>query len=327
MADAPIMRVTLFVPGAPPSLDAWKDGLVRAGLALEGAALHGTRFATPVAVEWIENDGGFGEAFAFGNVAQDVVAAIDSAPSALALSLPGDLREARVQAVALVKALRAAGGLAVRVEQSKLGWEIGRWLELMESGDASAWHRAVVTFLQEAGTLESCGMHAFSLPDVLIPMDGEVDELQNFASVLNVYQLEEDPVLLSGQTFAPDSETPRRVLERWPATLYPQDHPCHNPYGVFRFGPAGGKARPQRELSLVFTPTLASILTALEAELGRPLTQTEAEKARDQAACIAMKHSDAQQLERSRGYADVNPEQVGQQWQQLRTQAGIARLG
>jgi hypothetical protein len=67
-------------------------------------------------------------------------------------------------------------------------------------------------------------MHAFSLPDVSATADDDAQTLRAFASVLNVYQLGEDPLLLSGQTFSPDRETPRRVVERWPDTEYPPEH-------------------------------------------------------------------------------------------------------
>jgi hypothetical protein len=62
-------------------------------------------------------------------------------------------------------------------------------------------------------------------------------------------------------------------------------------------------------------PALGVLLTALEAQSSRPLTRQQVEDARDNAACITMKHRDAQALERSRGYADLNPELAWEQWQ------------
>jgi hypothetical protein len=149
-------------------------------------------------------------------------------------------------------------------------------------------------------------------------LDGDPRALQELASLLDVYQLAEDPVIVSGQTFTPDRETPRRVVERWPDVEYPPDHACHNPYGVWRLGPAGGTARPIGELQLVFMPTLHAILAALEMKNGKPLTKKQVEAARDQGACIAMEPRDAQKLERERGYADLDPELVWEQWQLVR---------
>jgi hypothetical protein len=311
-------RVTLFIPGTAQSASAWQAALHREGLELRDGLVSGEGLGTTVEAEWIANDGAFGQAFSFGTVQPPVVETIDAAPGALVLHCHADLRDGRQDICSAIQRLRSSGALAVRLEQSKLGWEIDRWLELMTSGDPWRWHRAAVTILIEDGVLQSCGMHAFSLPDAHAPVDTDARELQEFVAALNVYQLDEDPVVLSGQTFAPDSETPRRVVERWPDAGYPPDHPCHNPYGVWRLGPAGGSARPPDELAYVFIPSLHAILLAQENEAGSPLTRAQVEATRDASACITMEHRDAQLLERSRGYADLDPELAWEQWQVAR---------
>jgi hypothetical protein len=320
----PVVRVTLFVPGKPASASAWNAALQRDGLGIDRGALSGRGLDAPVSAEWVENDGGFGEAFSFGTVAPELLERIDGAPGALVLRWPVDLREGRKPIVAIVERLREAGALAVRLEESKLGWEVSRWLELFSTEDAWAWHRGAVAFLGGEGTLQSCGMHAFSLPDVHVALEGDADALKELASVFNVYQLAEDPLLRSGQTFSPDRDTPRRVVERWPDAQYPPDHACHNPYGVWRLGAAGSTARPIRELVPVFMPTLRVLLAALEEKAGRPLTKEQTEAARDKAPCMAMKPRDVQKLERSRGYADLEPELVWEQWKLVRGAPGEA---
>lgn len=297
MAEA-ITRVTLFVPGAPASA---KRALGR-----------------EVAVEWVENDGHFGKAFFMGTLTPHVIDALEATPGALVLQWPVDLREGRKKIVAAVKKLRDAGALAVRIEESKLGWGISRWIDLFSSEVASSWHRGAVAFLHGEDVIQSCGMHAFSLPDVQIGADGDAAALQELATTFNVYQLAEDPELWSGHTFRPDEDTPRRRVERWPDTQYPPDHACHNPYGVWRLGPPGSTARPDVGLVFNFTPALRVILLALETKKGKPLTKKEVEAARDKSACIAMKPHDAQAVERARGYADINPELAWEQWKLVR---------
>jgi hypothetical protein len=152
----------------------------------------------------------------------------------------------------------------------------------------------------------------------LCRLEGDGDGAQRLASQLNVYQLAEDPLLLSGQTFSPDATSPRRVLQRWPDTAYPANHACHNPYGVWRLGPAGSKGVPPSELAPTFMPTLHVLLRSLESKKGAPLTEDEVIKARDSAPCIAMTHRDVQALERTRGYADLDPELASEQWQLVR---------
>lgn len=303
MAES-ITRVTLFVPGVPSSEAAWRG-------ALKGCD-------PPPEVEWVENDGEFGKAFSFGTVEPEVIERLEATPGALVMHWPVDLRDGREVIVAAVEHLREVGAIAVRIEQSKLGWEVSRWLELFSSDEPFAWHRGAVTFLGGDGALQSCGMHAFSLPDVMVKLDGDQAALAELATALDVYQIAEDPMMRSGQTFAPDRDTPRRVVERWPDTGYPAGHACHNPYGVWRLGPPGGTARSVSELVMTFIPSLAAILTALEQKRGKPLTKKEVEHARDEGACIAMEPRDAQRMERERGYADLDPELAWEQWKTLR---------
>ncbi|HUQ06381.1 MAG TPA: hypothetical protein VM261_27950 [Kofleriaceae bacterium] len=311
-------RVTLFVPGEPGSVRAWNTALRGGKLAIERGKLAGKGVKARVDVEWVANDGHFGKAFAFGTVIPEDVAAIDAAPGALVLHWHVDLRDGRKEILSVVERLEDAGALAVRVEQSKLGWEIAQWIELLSSANGADHHRAVVTFLGEEEALQSCGMHAFSLPDVYATIDGDAGALQELATTLNVYQLTEDPAILSGHTFRPDVETPRRVVDRWPDTQYPPDHACHNPYGVWRLGPPGGTARDVDDVVPVFVPSLAAVLTALEKKHGKPLTKKQVESARDGGACIAMTVPDLQKLERSRGYADLDPEFAWEQWKLVR---------
>ncbi|MCO5165750.1 MAG: DUF4261 domain-containing protein [Planctomycetes bacterium] len=315
----PLTRVTLFVPGAPSSEEAWGAALERRGVRLEGGELRCEGQEVTAQGEWVENDGAFGAAFSFGTVSPRVVEELAGCPGALVLRWPVDLREGREAIVAVVERLRDAGAIAVRLEQSKVGWEAARWLELFSSDDPWQWHRGAVAFLSDDGALQSCGMHAFSLPDVRVALDGEdAGALQELASVLDVYQLAEDPPLRSGQTFSPDAGAPRRVVERWPDAGYPEGHPCHNEYGVWRLGPPGGRARRLGDVVLVFMPTLRVTLEALEAEQGTPLTREQVEAARDRSPCIAMEPRDAQRVERARGYSDLDPDLAWEQWRLVR---------
>jgi hypothetical protein len=292
----PVVRLTLFVPG---------------GRGLERAGIPG---------EWFENprDGSFADSFSFGTVEPPMVEKIDAAPGALLVQLTDDLREGRGRVVAAVEALREHGALAVRLEQSKLGWAIDRWLAVVGPGDPWALHRCAVTMLVGDGRVVSCGMHAFSLPDASVQMDTiSADQAQELLSALNVYQIGEDPLLLSGQTFSPAAGSPRRVVQRWPDDGYPPDHWCHNPYGIWRLSAEGGRPRQQTELHPLFMPALVVLLQALE-EKGGPLTRRQVEETTAGGTCVAMQHRDAQAMERARGYADIDPERAWEQWQVVR---------
>jgi len=78
------------------------------------------------------------------------------------------------------------------------------------------------------------------------------------------------------------------------------------------------KKDEQEELVPVPIPALIAILLNQEQEKGSPLTEQEVLEIRDNAACIMMPISSIKSMEESRGYADINPEYVWEQWQEAR---------
>ncbi len=303
--------LTLFVPGAPSTPSGWKKALaVKVPFSFE--------------TEHVPNphDGSFGEAFSFGTCSRTEQAAIDQAGSAVVLSISIELNREPEALAKLLRSLEDAGALAVRVEESKVGYPIARWLELLESGNPWGLYRLAVALLVNEGEASTCGMQAFSLPDAQVALDATIDAnaANELLGSLNVYQLAESPLLLSGHTFSPDAATARRELRRWPDTKYPSDSPCHNPFGSWRLGLAGKKPSPPSEPALVHVPALVVLLLAAEKDKGTPLTKAEVEGITEKGACIAMKHEDARELERSRGYADLDPELAWEQWRAMRAQ-------
>ena len=68
------------------------------------------------------------------------------------------------------------------------------------------------------------------------------------------------------------------------------------------------------ELVVVPIPPLITLLQHQEAEKGFPLTEDEVLTIRDAAVCMTMKRSRAEQLAASRGFADINPARVWEEW-------------
>lgn len=322
VADPPEQtHCTLFVPGTPGNLEQWRSLLEVQGLLLSGDTLHGAGLAFGAKVQWVgnPNDGSFGKAFSFGTASVGQQNTINAAPGALVLSIPVDLHRERAPIASLGHALSSCGALAVRIEESKLGYPVGRWLELMGASDPWTLYRAAVVVLESSNRVTTCGMQVFSLPDAQVTLDDSTDarEANALLGILNVYQIAEDPVLVSGHTFSPDAKSPRRVLHRWPDATYPPGNDCHNPFGVWRLGSPGSSGTAPK-LAIVFIPSLASILMAAEKKAGQPLSQKDVEELTSKCSCITMEYSDAQALERRRGYADLDPERVWDQWQIVR---------
>jgi hypothetical protein len=320
MPDDHVYGVRLFVPGVAATMAQWQGSLGRSGLSLDGESLTSQHLGFRVLAEWVENDGSFGQAFGHGTMSAEEQRAVAAAGSALVLDLPVYLDTAAGAVAMLIAALGDAGALGVRLEQSKLGWSVAHWLRSLEGGNPWALYRCAVVVLQDRGVSRSCGMHAFGLPDAWV--EAPPLEANRFLGEFNVYQLAEDPVLVSGDTFRPDLDTPRRRFERWPDDGYPPGHACHNPFGVWRLGAEGGEADSRSDLRPVFIPALVALLTAAEAEAGRHLRRDEVERVTSEGTCMMMTHAHAQQLERSRGYADLEPELAWRQWQVLRESRG-----
>jgi hypothetical protein len=297
---------TLFVPGTPAGPTEWARAIADAGLPFM------------LKTEWVANprDGSFGHAFSFGTASAAEQRSIDAAAGAMILYLPVELHTERTRVAELAEALASRGALAVRLEESKLGYPIHRWTELVGGTDPWSLYHAAVVLLEDDGGVGTCGMQLFSLPDARVAFAVAPDRKSANAllGTFNIFQLEEDPVLRSGETFSISKDASKHVIHHWPDARYPRGHSCHNPFGVWRLGAAGLTEKPA-ELTLVFVPSLVSMLLAAENKAGRALTREQVEAIRDESACIAMKPRDAQQMERKRGYADLEPTLAWEQWQ------------
>lgn len=68
-------------------------------------------------------------------------------------------------------------------------------------------------------------------------------------------------------------------------------------------------------MTIVFIPALVAVLVAEESKAGRELTCEEVESIRDSATAIRVPIEVAQDMVRERGYLDIDPENVWEEWQ------------
>jgi hypothetical protein len=80
--------------------------------------------------------------------------------------------------------------------------------------------------------------------------------------------------------------------------------------------------QPDPDTVIVFIPSLGALLVRAEDLKGSPLTEEEVLRIRDNAFCITATPEQARGIAESRGYADLDPENVWAEWQQLRTDLG-----
>ena len=76
----------------------------------------------------------------------------------------------------------------------------------------------------------------------------------------------------------------------------------------------------EEPLVAVFIPPLIDVIRWAEEAKGEPLTEAEVMTLRDEAICLTMRESHAQALESKRGYPDLDPENVWQEWQAIRSE-------
>ena len=74
------------------------------------------------------------------------------------------------------------------------------------------------------------------------------------------------------------------------------------------------------QLIPVFIPALISVLHSAEQKKGTPLTEQEVHEIRDRGVCMMMRVEHAIALDEKRGYNDLDPEHVWEQWQEARQQ-------
>lgn len=77
-----------------------------------------------------------------------------------------------------------------------------------------------------------------------------------------------------------------------------------------------------QDLVPYFIPSLSAILVNAEDKKGSPLEYDEVIRIRDKSTCIMMDLADARKMDESRGYVDIDPENIWYAWQMLRREMG-----
>lgn len=310
----------LLVPGPWNSVDEIVSALRRAGVPTRPTDREPIA-AGEVRVDRVSEAAGFGRAMQhgrFGELPRDVVAAAARCQHAALLECGFRFQDGVPTLLAIGRALRDAGGVAIRVETSGGASPWASWFRGLEvGGPMGLVHLATIVVGDQAEGAFTCGMHAFDLPEAEVDLD-DMDECIEWLDVLAAFQIAERPVLGTGHTFRPDAERERHKLERWPDDRHEPGDGRYNSFGVWRLLPDDEDALPARDPVTVFMPSLLAILIAAERSAGRSLDRDEVVATRDAATCMAVALVDAIALERSRGYADLEPERVWEQWQRVR---------
>lgn len=309
----------LLVPGPWESAEKVVSALGRHGIA--ALASSSTPIASGQVLVQVVDDDDLAQGFAWGRAGRlpsDLVARVGACSRAAVIECGQRFDENPSRIVALGRALQAEGGVAVRTEGSGAASEWEPWLERLESGSAfDLYESAVLLVGDDDDVFFTCGMHHFDLPDAQIAMP-DARAASAWLDAFCVYQLAEHPALASGHTFAPTREDERRAMVRWPDHRHDPNDGRHNPFGVWRFAEPGAASIESSALVPTPIPSLSALLKATEDSQSRSLSAAEVEAIVGQCACVAMDPRDVAALERSRGYADIEPELAWEQWQIVR---------
>lgn len=318
-SDRPGPSFFMLVPGPWSTVSELVSGLERLGIDAKPSG-SGAVAAGEIAVAIVE-DHELEQAFACGRqgpLDPELLRRVATCTRAALVEYGGCAHEQMPALAKLGRALRELGGVAIRMEASGAAsaWDV--WLPRFESGAASQAYGASVLVVQDDDdVLFTCGMHQFQLPEAQAAFSDAAQTLA-WLDAFCEYQLDEQPVLLSGHTFRPDAKSEPRVLERWPDHRHHPNDGRHNPYGVWRLQKPGDARIAAVKLVPTIMPSLVALLLATERSEGRPLTQHEVEKLVSNSTSIAMEPKDVRALERTRGYADIESELAWEQWQIVR---------
>lgn len=134
----------------------------------------------------------------------------------------------------VASALLNAGGIAVNVESSGRARTKEDWLDITKSKEISRVFTAFIQMSRTENAYYTTGMHCFGFCDVITSTEGITEmEVANLFKLFCLYILEENPKINDGQTFSLDLNSPFYLLKQGKCTMFEEDDPFFNPYGVW----------------------------------------------------------------------------------------------
>lgn len=168
-----------------------------------------------------------------GRLSTEVIAQIHDHRSVVYLRFPLNVRAQRERIVKFTQLLRRLGGVAVKVEGCGLSHTWETWFDRLEGSPFDLYFCTVVMIIDDR-CYYSCGMHHFGLPECEIPTSIPAVEAANLVERFNLFQIEESPILASGQTFSLSADAPHFRLSLSQDHRHEPEILFHNPHGVWR---------------------------------------------------------------------------------------------
>lgn len=186
-------------------------------------------------LEIYEHDNQLKKAFSYaGNFTKEQLDLISRHTHTIYVIGDGGNIEAANKMLDVGKALLSSGGLAIKIESSGIAHTSDSWINLAKGKELYHTFKAFVTFAGEEKYYYSCGMHCLGYPDVTLLRNGETwSEAANLMETFLLYNLYENPILKSGETFSIDAKSPYYVLNHKICEHFQENHLFYNPYGIW----------------------------------------------------------------------------------------------
>jgi hypothetical protein len=233
-------KIVVGVPGSWPSRSEIVTNIASrsGGYIFAGMILMEVETQDAFALEIYDHDPRMREAFAVaggGRFTDAELDAIGNHTHTLYVSADGGSSEAAWRVMRAVRGLILAGGLGAKVESAGLAIRPEVWLEWADSDFLPNLYHAFVVRVGDDSGWFSCGMHNLGYRDVILDTNSATpQEAGELIHGFQMYELLEQPKLVSGQTFSLSAEAPAYRFTAEKCETYPPDDPFHNPYGMWR---------------------------------------------------------------------------------------------
>ncbi|WP_110934035.1 DUF4261 domain-containing protein [Paenibacillus bouchesdurhonensis] len=235
-----IPKIVLGIPGVWEDRNAFKDAMTRSGNGYIYLGNHIGYLEKPdqfYEVNISEHNPYIAEAIEIGGhglFSKEDVEQLRKHRSIIYLITEGGTLEKVINVMEVASAILNAGGIAVNVESSGRARTKKDWLEITKSKDITRLFSAFIQMSQENEVYYTTGMHCFGLRDVKTASEGiTARDVATLFRIFCLYNLDEKPQINDGETFSLDPSSPIYLLKQEECTMFDEEDPYFNPYGVW----------------------------------------------------------------------------------------------
>jgi hypothetical protein len=230
-------QIVVGIPGSWPSRTALvQDIALKSGYLFVGRLLMNLQTNECCEMEVYDHDPHSIETFTYG--AQGLIPPADLQAIASHTTMVYLIGEAGSQAAKRMldatEGMLRAGGIAVNVESAGKAHSRQNWAALAVDENPVALYHAYVMLRGNSEFVYSSGMQNLGLPDVILNTTIPDTDTAHLLETFLLYTFMEKPDLHSGHTFSLNLQSPYYRITLEPCSVFAEDHPCFNPFGVWR---------------------------------------------------------------------------------------------